>query len=156
MKHWQPDQNTHTHTHTHTHTNLTKLRPRVIRVGVTSQVNYFRSSQDASHQNRDSSGTVKPLCCAGGQFMSADSICKLTLASVALCQRRGERHWGEALENVHKVTSFGSTQVLHTDIHSPAGLNNLNKLSTGWNRQLRETRRVPFFTSRNNSFTCGD
>ena len=56
----------------------------------------------------------------------------------------GNGHWDEALEYVHKVTSFGLsrlnlTRVLHKEIHSPAALNTFKKLSTDLNRQHRET-----------------
>ena len=82
--------------------------------------------------------TVPGIFCvaleAGCQFTLADSFSKLMLATVALCQRTGERRWDEALENVREVTSFGF--VLHKEIHRPAELNNLDKWYTHSYRQL--------------------
>ena len=68
------------------------------------------------------------------------SLSKLTLATVALCWRYGERYWVEALENMHKVTSFGlslenPTRACQEEIHWPVAL---NKSPTGLYRQPRE------------------
>lgn len=73
---------------------------------------------------------------AGRYLKLADSISKLPLAIVAPCQRR---HCDEALENVHKVTSFG--------------LLNIKPMVCKRVRQPRGTREVSFFTSRQNLLT---
>ena len=56
----------------------------------------------------------------------------------SLLVERRERHWDEALESIHKITSFWlSLKILHKE-HSPAALNKWNRLSPSLDRQLRQ------------------
>ena len=78
-----------------------------------------------------------------------------TSAAAALCWRSGKRHWGEALENVHEVTSFGLSWKIQPESfttteksHNPATLNNFHKACKGLGGQVGETRKVSFLTSR--------
>ena len=64
-------------------------------------------------------------------------------------QKRGTRESAHILWTVAE----NPTRVHHTEIHSPAALNNLDKLSTGLYMQLRETEKDSFVMSHYNLLT---